>query len=239
MQKRILIKLSGEALSQHDDNNNITSPYNFDHVNHIASILSKANKKDVQICLVIGGGNIWRGRQANSKMQASTADQMGMLSTMLNALCMADALKQQGEKVLIQSAYSLETFTEGFDINKGEQALEENKIVIFALGLGHPFFTTDTAVVLRARQMQVNEILMAKNIDGIYSADPNKDKNAKFIEDISYSEALQQNLRVMDQSAFAMLMESKIEKVRVFSLNNAENILKILDGEKLGTILHA
>lgn len=237
MKKRVLIKLSGEALAK-SQNKEITQIYDFDQVNTIARAIANANKSGYQICLVIGGGNIWRGRQAGSKMNPATADQMGMLSTMLNCLCMADALRQEGVQATVQSAYGLETFTDSFSIKNAEQALERGEVVLFALGLGHPFFTTDTAVVLRAKQMQVDEILMAKNIDGIYSADPNQDKNAKFIEEISYEDALKKGLKVMDFSAFAILMDSNIASVRLFSLKDPDNIKKVLDGEKLGSTLH-
>lgn len=237
MKKRVLIKLSGEALAK-TENDKITQIYDFKQVKTIASAIANANKEGYQICLVIGGGNIWRGRQADSGMNTATADQMGMLSTMLNCLCMADALRQEGVKATVQSTYGLETFTDSFSVVDAENALERGEIVLFALGLGHPFFTTDTAVVVRARQMQVDEILMAKNIDGIYSSDPNKDKNAKFIKDITYEDALKKSLKVMDFSAFTMLMDSDINKVRLFSLKDPNNIKKVLDGENIGSTLH-
>lgn len=237
MKKRVLIKLSGEALAK-TENDKITQIYDFKQVKTIASAIANANKEGYQICLVIGGGNIWRGRQADSGMNPATADQMGMLSTMLNCLCMADALRQEGVKATVQSTYGLETFTDSFSVVDAENALERGEIVLFALGLGHPFFTTDTAVVVRARQMQVDEILMAKNIDGIYSSDPNKDKNAKFIKDITYEDALKKSLKVMDFSAFTMLMDSDINKVRLFSLKDPNNIKKVLDGDNIGSTLH-
>lgn len=236
MKKRVLIKLSGEALAGKSNSHDINT-YDFDQVKKIADTIANASKSGYQICLVIGGGNIWRGRQANTGMNNAIADQMGMLSTMLNCLCMADALRQSGVNAIVQSAYRLETFTESFNVQNAENALEAGSVVLFALGLGHPFFTTDTAVVVRARQMQVDEILMAKNIDGIYTSDPNKDKNAKFIEELSYSDALRMNLKVMDSSAFAMLMESDIKQVRLFSLSDPNNIIKVLHGEKIGTIM--
>lgn len=237
MKKRVLIKLSGEALAK-TENDKITQIYDFKQVKTIASAIAKANKEGYQICLVIGGGNIWRGRQADSGMNSATADQMGMLSTMLNCLCMADALRQEGVKATVQSTYGLETFTDSFSVVDAENALERGEIVLFALGLGHPFFTTDTAVVVRARQMQVDEILMAKNIDGIYSADPNKDKNAKFIKDITYEDALKKSLKVMDFSAFTMLMDSDIKKVKLFTLKDPDNIKRVLDGDNIGSTLH-
>lgn len=237
MKKRVLIKLSGEALAK-SEYNKITQIYDFQQVKTIASAIANANKEGYQICLVIGGGNIWRGRQADSGMNPATADQMGMLSTMLNCLCMADALRQEGVKATVQSTYGLETFTDSFSVVDAENALERGEVVLFALGLGHPFFTTDTAVVVRARQMQVDEILMAKNIDGIYSSDPNKDKNAKFIKDITYEDALKKSLKVMDFSAFTMLMDSDINKVRLFSLKDPNNIKKVLDGVNIGSTLH-
>ncbi|NMD38047.1 MAG: UMP kinase [Christensenellaceae bacterium] len=237
-QKRVLIKLSGEALALHNNEKNIEQAYDFNQVNTIADVLVKAHNEGVQICLVIGGGNIWRGRQAGSDMNPATADQMGMLSTMLNCLCMADAIRQKGVKALVQSAVGMPGFADNFDMHKADEALENGKIVLFALGLGHPFFITDTAVVLRARQMQVDEILMAKNIDGVYSADPKTDPNAEFIPEISYTKALEMNLKVMDASAFTMLVEGGIPAVKLFSLKDPQNLLRVLKGEKLGTLLH-
>lgn len=237
MSKRVLIKLSGEALALHG-NHKIEQVYDFEHINTIAEIIAKASQKGYQICLVIGGGNIWRGRQAGSGMNPVIADQMGMLSTMLNCLCMADAIRQQGVEAVVQSAYALQSFTDEFDMQEANDALNTGKVVLFALGLGHPFFTTDTTVVVRARQMQVDEILMAKNIDGVYTADPNKDSSAKLLETISYEEALQRGLKVMDASAFSMLNESDIKAVRLFSLKDPQNIIRVLDGEKIGTLMH-
>ncbi|MDY5730875.1 MAG: UMP kinase [Eubacteriales bacterium] len=238
MKKRVLIKLSGEALALHNENK-IEQVYHFSHIDTIADILAEACKQGYQLCLVIGGGNIWRGRQAGSGMNAATADQMGMLSTMLNCLCMADALRQHGVEAVVQSAFGLPSFTDTFDMHKADEALNQGKVVLFALGLGHPYFTTDTTVVVRARQMQCDEILMAKNIDGVYTADPKVDKNAEFLEKISFSEALAKNLKVMDASAFSMLKESDIKTVRLFSLQDPQNILKVLNGENIGTLLHA
>lgn len=238
MKKRVLIKLSGEALALHQEHS-IQQPYDFHHINTIARIIASACKKGYQICLVIGGGNIWRGRQAGSGMNAVIADQMGMLSTMLNCLCMADAIRQQGVEAVVQSAYALQSFTDEFDMSEANAALDSGKVVLFALGLGHPFFTTDTTVVVRARQMQVDEILMAKNIDGVYTADPNVDASARLLEDISYQDALRMGLKVMDASAFSILHESDIKAVRLFSLKDPYNILRVLEGEKLGTLLHS
>ena len=171
-------------------------------------------------------------------MNLATADQMGMLSTVLNCLCMADAIRQKGVKAVVQSAVGMPGFTDTFDTNVADEQLENGKIVLFALGLGHPFFTTDTAVVLRARQMNVDEILMAKNIDGVYTSDPLVDAKAEFIPDISYQKALELGLKVMDASAFTMLVEGEIPAVRLFSLKDPQNLLKVLKGEKLGTLLH-
>ncbi len=238
MKKRVLIKLSGEALALHADNK-IEQVYDFEQINTIAEIIANASKKGYQICLVIGGGNIWRGRQADGRMNPVIADQMGMLSTMLNCLCMADAIRQQGVEAIVQSTYALQSFTDEFDMQEANDALNAGKVVLFALGLGHPFFTTDTTVVVRARQMQVDEILMAKNIDGVYTADPNKDVSAKLLEKVSYRDALNMGLKVMDASAFSMLNESDIKTVRLFSLKDPYNIIRVLDGEKLGTLMYA
>ena len=191
--KRVLLKLSGEALKTGSD------LFDFDQVHRAAAVIRKMADMGTQIGIVIGAGNIWRGRQGPAaNMDAVTADQMGMLGTVINCLCMADALRQAGD----------------------------------------PFFSTDTAVALRAIEMQVDAILMAKNIDGVYTADPHKDPNATLIKDITYQEALQKGLKVMDAAAFALCAENHVPMVRVFGLDVPENLISVLEGSDMGTFVH-
>ena len=231
--QRVMLKLSGEALkSGHDI---------FDHekVRQTAQIIRSMHELGVQIGVVIGAGNIWRGRQGPSaSMDAVTADQMGMLGTVINCLCMADALRQAGLDATVMSAVDMDRFCEPFNAMTARRYLSEGRVVLFAAGSGNPFFSTDTAVALRAAELQVDAILMAKNIDGVYTADPNKDPSATLIKDITYQEALARGLKVMDASAFALCAENKIPMVRVFGLDDPTNLVKVLEGDAMGTFVH-
>ena len=171
-------------------------------------------------------------------MDAVTADHMGMLGTVINCLCMRDAVERTGAHAVVFSAIDMPRVCEPYNVQSARQAMAEGKVVFFAGGSGNPFFTTDTAVVLRAAEMQADMLLLAKNVDGVYTADPNKDPNAQLIPDISYAEALERRLRVMDTAAFAMLTEQAIPMVRVFGLAEPENILKVIAGDPRGTVLH-
>ena len=196
---RVLLKLSGEALKSG------TELFDFDKVRQTAEIIRDMHNLGVEIGVVIGAGNIWRGRQGPAAhMDAVTADQMGMLGTVINCLCVADALRQAGLDAVVQSAVDMNRFAEPFNAMAARRHLAEGRIVLFAAGSGNPFFSTDTAVALRAIEMQVDAILMAKNIDGVYTADPRQDPSATLIRDITYQDALAKNLKVMDAAAFAL-----------------------------------
>lgn len=171
-------------------------------------------------------------------MDAVTADQMGMLGTVINCLCMADALRQAGVDAVVMSAVDMNRFCEPFNAMTARRYLSEGRVVLFAAGSGNPFFSTDTAVALRAIEMQVDAILMAKNIDGVYTADPHKDPNATLIKDITYQEALQKGLKVMDAAAFALCAENHVPMVRVFGLDVPENLISVLEGSDMGTFVH-
>ena len=218
--KRIIFKLSGEALKSGNE------LFDFAKVQEIAEIIREMHNMGVEIGIVIGAGNIWRGRQGPSaNMDAVTADQMGMLGTVINCLCMSDALRKAGLDVVVQSAVDMVRFCEG-------------RVVLFAAGSGNPFFSTDTAVALRAIEMQADCILMAKNIDGVYTADPNKDPSATLIKDITYKEALNRGLKVMDAAAFALCAEQGLPMVRVFGLDDPKNLIRVLEGDDMGTFVH-
>ena len=229
--KRIIIKLSGEALGGNGQ------VFDFNQAETAARVLVQAAQAGNQIGVVIGAGNIWRGRQGQD-MDAVTADQMGMLGTVINCLYMADAVRRAGAKSRVMTAIDMPRVAEVFHAGRAIAYMEAGEIVFFAGGSGNPFFTTDTAVVLRAVETKADIILLAKNIDGVYTADPRKDPTATLIKDITYSEAEARKLRVMDTAAFTMCAEQKVPQVRVFGLDDPENILKVLAGDPMGTVLH-
>lgn len=231
--KRVLLKLSGEALGSEG------ALFDFEKVRRVAEVIRRMRAMGVEIGIVIGAGNIWRGRQGPAAhMDAVTADQMGMLGTVINCLCMADALRQAGVDAVVQSAVDMNRFAEPFNAMAARRHLSEGRVVLFAAGSGNPFFSTDTAVALRAIEMQVDAILMAKNIDGVYTADPHKDPTATLIKDITYADALSRGLKVMDASAFALCAENRVPMVRVFGLDTPENLISVLDGGDMGTFVH-
>ena len=231
--RRVLLKLSGEALKSEKD------LFDFDKVNQAAAIIRRMHDMGTEIGIVIGAGNIWRGRQGPSAaMDAVTADQMGMLGTVINCLCMADALRRAGLDAVVQSAVDMTRFAEPFNAMAARLHLSEGRVVLFACGTGNPFFSTDSGVALRAVEMNVDAILMAKNIDGVYTADPLKDPSATLIKDITYTDALQRGLKVMDAAAFALCAENKVPVVRVFGLDDPENLIRVLEGSDIGTFVH-
>lgn len=231
--KRVLLKLSGEALKSGAD------LFDFDKVKETAEIIRDMHNLGTEIGVVIGAGNIWRGRQGPAaNMDAVTADQMGMLGTVINCLCVADALRKAGLDAVVQSAVDMNRFCEPFNAMAARRHLAAGRVVLFAAGSGNPFFSTDTAVALRAIEMQVDAILMAKNIDGVYTADPLKDPTAQLIKDITYREALEKNLKVMDAAAFALCAENALPMVRVFGLDDPRNLLRVLEGSDIGTFVH-
>ena len=231
--KRVLLKLSGEALGSEN------ALFDFDKVRRAASVIKSMRDMGTEIGIVIGAGNIWRGRQGPAAhMDAVTADQMGMLGTVINCLCMADAICQAGVDAVVMSAVDMNRFCEPYNTMTARRYLAEGKVLLFAAGSGSPFFSTDTAVALRAIEMQVDAILMAKNIDGVYTADPAKDPTATLIKDITYREALQKGLKVMDAAAFALCAENEVPMVRVFGLDVPENLVAVLEGSDMGSFVH-
>ena len=231
--KRVMLKLSGEALG--------ADGWLFDQekIDLVAAQLCHVSNAGIELGVVIGGGNIWRGRKGTAEgMDAVTADQMGMLATVLNCLSMKDAIIRAGCKARVMSAIDMPRVCDFYRADTALEYLQSGHIMLFAGGLGNPYFTTDTAVVVRALEIHADALLLAKNVDGVYTADPNQDKNAELIKDISYSEALRRGLRVMDTSAFAMCADHRLPRVRVFALSEPANILKVLRGDDMGTLLH-
>ncbi len=232
--KRVLLKLSGEALAHGSAENAI---YNFDLLNLICTKVKECISLGVEVAIVVGAGNIWRGKQGTD-FQRVRADHMGMLATAINALALQDTLEHLGVDARVMSAIEMETFTETYIRDKAVSHLQNGRVVIFACGIGSPYFSTDTAAVLRAKEIDADIVLLAKNIDAVYTADPKKDPNARPLENIRYIDVLSQNLAVMDSTATSFSMENKLP-VLVFGLSDPQNIIRAVMGEKLGTIVEA
>jgi uridylate kinase len=228
--KRVLLKLSGEALM--GDQNFGISP---DVIKYVAEEVRSAFDLGVQIAIVVGGGNIFRGIAAASYgIDRVSADRMGMLATVINSLALQDVLEENGIMTRVQSAISMHEVAEPFIIRKAIRHLEKGRVVIFAAGTGNPYFTTDTAAVLRAQEIRADILLKATKVDGLYESDPVIDKNAKFIKKIKYMEVIEQQLHVMDMTAISLAMGNKLPLV-VFNLTNKGNIKKVICGESVGT----
>ena len=230
--QRVLIKISGEALAGGKH-----SGYDFDFVQKVCKELGKCAEAGTQIGIVIGGGNFWRGvKDGEGKVERVSADRMGMLATCMNCLAVADVFKQLGYVAKVMTSVDIQGVGERYDTAKAIEYLEAGKIVLFAGGTGMPFFSTDTASTLRAAEIHADAILLAKNIDGVYSADPAKDSSAVKYDRISYEEVLEKKLGVMDLTATAMAMDNKIPSL-VFALADIENISRALNGEAVGTLV--
>ena len=228
--KRILIKLSGEAIS--GEANGIL---NFDILAQIADVIKKCQAEGTQIAVMIGAGNIWRGRQGG-KMNRSRADHMGMLATTINSLALQQALEDADVKAVTMTSVSMEEFAEKYSSRNAVRALDAGYVVILGGGSGLPFFSTDTAAVLRAAEIEADVVLMAKNIDAIYTADPRKYSTATKISEITYQEILARGLQAMDSTATSFAMDNKIS-IHVFGLDKCENIFNVIMGAEMGTIV--
>lgn len=230
--KRILIKVSGEALSSNEK-----FGLNLDIIGHICDVIKKCIKMHVEIGIVVGGGNFWRGvKDGMGKIERTRADHMGMLATIINSLALADALEQRNISVRVQSAIEINRIAEPYIRSRAVRHLEKGRVVIFACGTGNPYFTTDTAGVLRAAEINADIILLAKNIDGIYDSDPLKNPNAVKFNKLTYMDVLKKDLKIMDMTAVSLSMDNNIPII-VFALKNPENIYKAVCGEKIGTII--
>jgi uridylate kinase len=231
--KRILLKLSGEALMGDLDYG--TDP---EVVRQIARQIKGLRDRDIEIAIVLGAGNIYRGVSAAAEdMDRATADYMGMLAIVLNALTLQDALEKLGVHTRVQSAITISEVAEPYIRRRAMRHLEKGRIVIFAAGTGNPFFTSDTAAALRALEMHAEAILMAKNgVEGIYTADPKHDPDAQFIPEISARDALQRGLKVMDSTALSLCMDNGLP-IYVFNMNDEANIDRIVSGERVGTLV--
>lgn len=230
--KRVLLKISGEALA-----GEVGRGLDFDVISSVCDVVKKCVDAKVEVGIVVGGGNFWRGvKDGGGKMERTRADHMGMMATVLNCLAVADVLEQKGVPVRVQTAIEMRSIAEPYIRSRAIRHLEKGRVVIFGCGTGNPFFSTDTAAVLRAAEIDADAILLAKNIDGVYSADPRKDANAVKYDTITYSEVLAQHLEVMDSTATSLSMDNKIPVI-LFALKDPENIYRVLMGEKLGTVV--
>ena len=231
--RRVMLKISGEALM--GDRDFGIDP---DTISQVAQQISKASQKDIQIAVVVGGGNFWRGQSAaETGMDRATADYAGMLGTVINALALQDSLEKVGCEVRTQTALPMAQIAEPYIRRRAIRHLEKNRAVIFAAGTGNPFMTTDTAAALRAIEVECNILLMAKQgVDGIYSADPAKNKDAKLYSKITHMDALQQRLEVMDSTALSLCMEHELP-ISVFDVRKENNIRKAIAGENIGTLV--
>ena len=228
--KRVLLKLSGESLAGNEKHG-----IDFDTVLKICEPVKKLVDMGVEVAIVVGGGNFWRGR-SSGQMDRTRADHMGMLATVINALGVADALEQFDLQVRVQTAISMQQVAEPYIRNRAVRHLEKGRVVVFGCGTGNPFFSTDTAAALRAAEIEADIILKATMVDGVYDSDPKKNPDAKKFKTLTFQEVLNQNLGVMDSTAAAICKDNNIPII-VFSLDNPQNIVSAVCGEDIGTLV--
>ena len=229
--KRVLLKLSGEALAGEQRfglNHEVIAP--------VVEQIVEIHNMGVQVGLVIGGGNFWRGRQGTN-MDRTTADHMGMLATVMNSLAMMDAIEQRGVPVRVQTALDMVSLAEPFILRQALRHFEMGRVVIFACGTGNPYCSTDTAAALRACEIDADILLMAKNVDGIYDSDPKTNPFARKYESLKYADIINQNLKVIDFTAATMCMENNVPTL-AFGLSEEKSLVRAVCGEKLGTLIH-
>ena len=231
--QRVLIKISGEALAGEKK-----TGFDFEVVTRVCRAVKEAVGLGVQVGIVIGGGNFWRGvKDGAGKVERVSADRMGMLATAMNCLAVCDVFKQIGAKARVMTAVDIQGVGERYDTRRSIEALEDGQIILFACGTGSPFFSTDTASVLRALEIGAEAILLAKNVDGVYDDDPRVNPAAVKFDSIRYDEVLARRLAVMDSTATSLAMDNRIP-VEVFALAEPDNILRVLRGEKIGTSVY-
>ncbi|MFA5169715.1 MAG: UMP kinase [Candidatus Paceibacterota bacterium] len=230
--KRVLLKIGGEIFGE--DGKGVSLPSYMEMAKTIAEI---KKKNDIELCIVVGGGNIFRGRQIGEEsFDIAVAHQMGMVGTVINGLGLEESFEELGVPARMMTAVKMDTVAEPFFRRKALHHLEKGRIVIFAGGTGNPFFTTDTAAALRACEMNCDLILKATNVDGVYDSDPKSNPDAKLYKNVSFKEAIEKNLKVMDSTAFAMCLENK-KPVMVFNIKDLKDISKVLKGGEMGTLV--
>lgn len=231
MYKRVVLKLSGEALS-----GETTEPLNTEVISGFVSQIKEIVNSGTEVSIVVGGGNFWRGRNANSKMDRVKADQIGMMATIMNAMFLADMLKQDDITAVIMTPFPLGTMTEQFSKERALKHLKTKRVLIFAGGIGHPFFSTDTITALRASELEADAILFAKSIDGVYDKDPAIHSDAKKFDEILCKDILDKNLQVIDIAAANLCYQQKIPVI-IFGLLEEKSIVRASNGDKIGTIV--
>ena len=232
--KRVLLKISGEALAggKHFG-------LDFQVLGQVADVIKECVNMGVQIGVVIGGGNFWRGvKNGEGHIERTRADHMGMLATAMNCMALADVLEQKGVDVRLQTALEIREVAEPYIRARAVRHLEKGRVVLFGCGVGCPFFSTDTAAALRAVEIGADAILLAKNVDGVYDSDPRVNPEAKLLRDITYQEVQERDLKVMDASAITICRENKVPCIRVFGLDDPQNILRVIEGDMMGTVVH-
>lgn len=230
--KRVLVKISGEALAG-DKHFGL----NFDVIGPVCDVIKRCADIGCEVGIVVGGGNFWRGvKDGGGRMERTRADHMGMLATTINALALSDALEQRGCEVRVQTAIAMDQIAEPYIRNKATRHLSKGRVVIFGCGTGNPYFSTDTAAALRAAEIGAEVILLAKNIDGVYDSDPAKNPDAKKYDRLTYMDVLNQGLGVMDTTATSLSMDNHIP-ILVFALSDPENIYRAVTGEQIGTLV--
>lgn len=230
--KRVLLKISGEALA-----GDAHRGLDFAVIGGVCDVIRQCVEAGVQVGVVVGGGNFWRGvKDGGGKMERTRADHMGMLATVINALAVADCLEQRGVEVRVQTAIAMNQIAEPYIRSKAIRHLEKGRVVIFGCGTGNPFFTTDTAAALRALEIDADIMFKATNVDGVYDKDPNKFEDAKKYDTLSFDEILSHDLRVMDGTAASLCRDNSIP-ILVFNLDDPQNIVKAIKGENVGTVV--
>ena len=239
MFKRIILKLSGETLAPETIPADKSASLTFcaDRVDRAAEAIVRLADLGIQVGVVMGGGNIWRGR-FTAEMNPVLADQMGMLATIINALAVQDALVRLGGRATVLTAQDMPRFARLYTRDAADELLNAGHVVLMAGGSGNPFFTTDTAAALRAAELGADAIFKGTTVNGVYDSDPNKNPNAKFIPDISYQQAIDLGIRVMDPSAFQLCKEQRIPQIRIFNMDDLDNVLRVAQGEPIGTVVH-
>jgi len=228
--KRVLLKISGEALAGEK-----RTGLDFDVIRSVCEAIKECVALRVEIGIVVGGGNFWRGvKDGEGRIERTRADHMGMMATVMNCLAIADMLEQINVPVRVQTALSISAVAEPYIRLRADRHLRKGRVVIFGCGTGHPYFSTDTAAVLRAAEIDADVILLAKNIDGVYTADPKQDPDATKIDTISYTDMLAQRLTVMDSTATSLSMDNDIPVI-LFALEDPANIVRVVMGDKIGT----
>ena len=227
--KRVLLKLSGEVLAGEDK-----TGINIETVGKICDKIKEIVNMGVEVAIVVGGGNFWRGRRNGEQMEKTTADYMRMLATAMNALALQDAIEKIGVQTRVQTAIEMSEIAEPFTQRRAMRHLEKGRVLIFACGTGSPFFSTDTTASLRAAEIGAEAILVAKTIDGVYTADPKVDSSARKLDHVTYLEILEKDLKVMDSTAISLCKDNNIPLV-VFAMNDPKNIIRAVKGEDIGT----